>query len=148
MSNTTALKSLTGGQPTIAQDVGPSVIFLLLYFIDSALCLYRLLRYRRPPRLLWAFVRVFLFTQIRFATFAVRIAAAVNWRGVEHGTAHLNTSILTAEQILLGIGFLIPASTLLNLLGYHSSREDGGNVREPRKRLIIHLMEVALTVAL
>jgi hypothetical protein len=73
---------------------------------------------------------------------------ALNWRDVEKGTAQYNENILIAEQILLGAGFLILASTLVILIEYHSSRGDGSNVRVPRRRIIIHFLDIPLIVAL
>ncbi|TFY81312.1 hypothetical protein EWM64_g2695 [Hericium alpestre] len=128
-TNTTSMRSLTGGLPNAHQDTFPSILFLVLFGATSLLCLFRLVRtYRTPTRLLLTFVRMQLFELVRIATFIVRLLGIADYRAVSDGTGTFNTTLLTVEQVLLSVGYLMPASTLVKLAGYHSSRNEGGDI--------------------
>ncbi|TFY74623.1 hypothetical protein EWM64_g9388 [Hericium alpestre] len=143
------MRTLSGGLPNSHQDTLPSIIFLALFGATSLLCLFRLLRtYRSPTRLLLTFVRMQLFELVRVATFVVRLMGIANYRAVTKGSGTFNETLLIVEQVLLSIGYLMPASTLVKLAGYHSSRREGGDVVGGVKRNITRLMELALMGAI
>ncbi|THH13546.1 hypothetical protein EW146_g6683 [Bondarzewia mesenterica] len=149
MSNSSSINALSGGLPTVHDDMAPSVIFLIAYILSTALCLYRMLvQYRSPGRLLFAYFRLQLFEVARVVTFIMRILLAENFTKVQKEEATLNKGILIGEQVLLGIGFLIPAFVLVRLVGYHTGRKQGGTIGVGRKRSLTWMMEMALTVAL
>lgn len=149
MSNiTSSIGSLTGGLPTVSQDMAPTIIFLILYILTTALCIYRLtIQYRRPTRLFITFVRFPLFELARVATFIMRALLAENFTKVLKGQASINKNLIIGEQILLGIGFLIPASVLVRLAGFHGSRFEGGDILGGRRRATWFL-EIMLIVAI
>ncbi|TFY74624.1 hypothetical protein EWM64_g9389 [Hericium alpestre] len=127
-TNTTALRTLTGGLPNAHQDTFPSILFLLLFGATCLLSLYRLAgRYRRPTRLLLAFLRIHVFEAVRVATFIVRLVGIANYRDASKGDGSFSTTLLIVEQVLLSVGYAMPASTLVQLAGFHAGRGQGGS---------------------
>ncbi|KAA1476422.1 hypothetical protein DENSPDRAFT_784965 [Dentipellis sp. KUC8613] len=140
--------SLTGGMPTTHQDTAPSVIFIGLYLVTSALCFFRMLtQYRSPTRLLLTYLRLTIFEAVRIATFIVRILGAKNYSDALKGKAQFNETLLIVEQILISVGYIMPASTLVKLVGFHSSRNEGGD-SSGRSLNVIRLLELAITAAI
>ncbi|TFY63625.1 hypothetical protein EVG20_g6235 [Dentipellis fragilis] len=140
--------SLTGGMPTTHQDIAPSVIFIGLYLVTSALCFFRMLtQYRSPTRLLLTYLRLTIFETVRIATFVVRILGAKNYSDTLKGKAQFNETLLIVEQILISIGYIMPASALVKLLGFHGARKEGGD-NSGRSLSIIRLLELAITAAI
>ncbi|KAA1476512.1 hypothetical protein DENSPDRAFT_853720 [Dentipellis sp. KUC8613] len=139
--NATSL--LTGGMPTKSQDIAPSVIFIALYTGTSILAAFRLLQYLGTP-FFRTYIRIVVFELIRLATFIVRILAAVNYSNALSGKGSFKDSYIIAEQILLGIGFVIPTSTIVRLVEAHSNR-DGAETDQ--KKLLFRVMDLALLAA-
>ncbi|TFY71606.1 hypothetical protein EVG20_g1401 [Dentipellis fragilis] len=111
---------VAGGIPTTSQDVTPSIVFIGLYGLTAVLSIYRTFQYR--GFCLFTYFRLMIFEICRFITFILRIAVAENYSKVLKGNATFDTNLLTAEQILLSIGFVMPTSTLLTLTEAHSNR--------------------------
>ncbi|THH21167.1 hypothetical protein EW146_g353 [Bondarzewia mesenterica] len=111
--------------------------------------MFRLLtQYRRPIRLFLVLLRLLIFQLARFVTFIMRILLAENYTKVLNGQASINEGLIIGEQVLLGIGFLIPVFVLIRLAGYHSGRNKGEDVRGKKKREATWILEIALIVAI
>ncbi|TFY79257.1 hypothetical protein EWM64_g4754 [Hericium alpestre] len=148
-SSSISLLTITGGLPTTHQDNAPSSLFLALYVLTSVVCLFRLVtQYRRPRRLFFVYLRLQLFELVRLVTFALRLASAANFSNALKGTETFNEGIFIGEQVLLGVGFVLPVSALIELAGYHSNRKEGGNVTGGRKLIVIRGMEFVVFIAL
>lgn len=94
--------SIAGGLPTVSQDIAPSVIFLVLYFVTNAICIWRMItQYRRPLRMLLSFLRIQIFETVRVVTMILRVAGAVNYTDALKGTTSINESLIIAEQVSL-----------------------------------------------
>ncbi|KAA1476510.1 hypothetical protein DENSPDRAFT_515110 [Dentipellis sp. KUC8613] len=142
-TNSTSTGLLTGGIPTISQDLAPSIVFVVLYALTSALVVFRIFQYRGVC--VWVFFRLLVFENVRLVTFILRIVAAENFSDALKGKASFNTGILIAEQVLLGVGFVMPTSTLIALVEAHSSRQTGLG---PKKKAIFRAMELSLLAAI
>ncbi|TFY63626.1 hypothetical protein EVG20_g6234 [Dentipellis fragilis] len=136
---------LTGGLPTTSQDIAPSAIFIGLYLLTGALCLFRMLaQYRTPRSILLTYVRLMVFEIVRVVTFIVRILGAENYSAALKGTAQFNETLLIVEQILISVGYLMPAAVLVKLVGFHSARAES----EGRSRIVIRVLELAIMGAM
>jgi len=152
--NVSSFPTISGGLPT-KPDVAPSVIFVLAYVALLIPAVWRTYTYRRPGSLLFTFVRLCLFIIIRIATFGLRAA--------EGNTASLpdnpvpSVGIFIAEQILLGVGFIVLVDLLVELLKSHIWRTDvpvqdethfAQQASAPTLQRIVRLMHVALIIAI
>lgn len=98
--SSTNTSSIAGGLPTVSQDIAPSVIFLVLYFVTNAVCIWRMIsQYRKPLRMLLSFIRIQVFESVRVVTMILRIVGAVNYTNTLKGTASINESLIIAEQV-------------------------------------------------
>ncbi|EIM86800.1 uncharacterized protein STEHIDRAFT_147275 [Stereum hirsutum FP-91666 SS1] len=146
--SSTNTSSIAGGLPTVSQDIAPSVIFLILYFVTNAVCIWRMIsQYRKPLRMLLSFIRIQLFESVRVVTMILRIVGAVNYTNTLKGTASINESLIIAEQILLSVGYLMIASTLIKLTAFHEARGTGGVIPKQR-RTVTGVLDLAIIVAI
>ncbi|TFY60444.1 hypothetical protein EVG20_g7414 [Dentipellis fragilis] len=139
--NSTSL--LTGGMPTKSQDIAPSVVFIALYTATSIFAAIRLMQYVGTP-FFRTYIRIMVFELVRLATFIVRIIAAVNYSNALDGKGSFKDSYIIAEQIFLGIGFVIPTSTIVRLVEAHSNRDDA---ETSQKRILFRVMDLVLLAA-
>ncbi|KAA1476513.1 hypothetical protein DENSPDRAFT_515814 [Dentipellis sp. KUC8613] len=131
---------LTGGMPTTSQDDVPSIVFIALYAATSLLAAIRLIQYRGTP-FFRTYIRIMAFEAIRLVTFIIRIVAAINYSNALKGKGSFNQGYIIAEQIFLGIGFVVPTSTIVGLVETHSSRRDG---ETGEKKMLFRIMDLAL----
>jgi len=119
--NVSSFPALSGGLPT-KPDETPSIVFTIAYVVLLLPALWRTYTYRHPGSLLFTFVRLCLFIIIRILTFGLRAEEA--------STASLpdnpvpNTDVFIAEQVLLGIGFIVVIDLIVELLKSHIWRTD------------------------
>ncbi|KZO95603.1 hypothetical protein CALVIDRAFT_599039 [Calocera viscosa TUFC12733] len=152
--NVTSFPTISGGLPT-KPDEAPSIIFVLAYIVLLVPTVWRTYTYRVPGQLLFTFVRLTLFVLVRIATFGLRAQEAA--------TASLpddpvpDTGIFIAEQILLGIGFIVLVDLMVELLKSHIWRTDVPQQDQTRVaqqgrgmslERIVRLMHIALLVAI
>lgn len=96
--------SITGGLPTVSQDVAPSAIFLVLYSVTNAICTWRLItQYRKPPRIMFSFLLIQVFQTVRIVTMILRVIGAINYTNTVKGTASFNLGLIIAEQVGLAL---------------------------------------------
>ncbi|EJU04447.1 hypothetical protein DACRYDRAFT_14517 [Dacryopinax primogenitus] len=160
MSNSTgsfsfaSFPALSGGLPT-SPDEAPSIIFTIAYVALLPLAIWRTWTYRHPGTLLFTFVRLCLFISIRVATFALRAAEGASAQIPDNPVP--SEGIFIAEQILLGVGFIVLVDLIVELLKSHIWRTDVQVVDETlfaqegqRNVLqrIVRLMHVALIVSI
>ncbi|KZT56614.1 hypothetical protein CALCODRAFT_483857 [Calocera cornea HHB12733] len=150
----TSFPALSGGLPT-KPDEAPSIVFCVLYALLLIPTLWRTITYRRPGRLLFTFVRLTLFVLVRIATFALRAQEAATAQLPNNPVPSIG--IFIAEQILLGVGFIVLVDLMVELLKGHIWRTDvpaqgatpfsqqGGGFRLEH---IVRLMHLALLVAI
>ncbi|TFY76850.1 hypothetical protein EWM64_g7164 [Hericium alpestre] len=141
--NGSSTSLVTGGIPTTSQDVAPSVVYLIAYLGTAALTFFRLFQYRDSKTLLLTYLRLALFELTRIATFIVSLLSAKNFSDATKGNGSFDTNYLIAEQILVGVGFVIPATTAVRLAELHTSRQDESG----QKKTIFRIMEIALLIA-
>ncbi|KZT56617.1 hypothetical protein CALCODRAFT_497258 [Calocera cornea HHB12733] len=152
--NVTAFPALSGGLPT-QPDQTPSIVFAVAYAVLLLPTLWRTYTYRVPTRLLITFVRLALFDCVRIATFALRAIEAASAQLPDNPVP--STGIFIAEQILLGIGFIVLVDLLVELLKSHIWRTDvpvesqtaiAQEGRGTGLQRIVRAMHVALIVAM
>ncbi|EJU04448.1 hypothetical protein DACRYDRAFT_20972 [Dacryopinax primogenitus] len=117
----TNFPAISGGLPT-RPDLAPSIVFIVAYFLLLFPTIWRAYTYRRPRMLLFTFIRLVLFLVIRIATFALRADEAVTAELPFNPLPSLN--IFIAEQILLGVGFIVMLDLMVVFLQSHISRTD------------------------
>ncbi|EJU04450.1 hypothetical protein DACRYDRAFT_14519 [Dacryopinax primogenitus] len=149
-----SLPNISGGIPT-SPDFAPSILFCLLYGILLPPCIWRTYTYRKPGRLMWTFIRLIFFALMRIATFGLRVSEAHSASLPNNPVPNLGTFI--AEQVLLGIGFIILADLMIELLKSHMWRTDVPPAGETRwahpaghhvLKRIVRIMHLALIVAI
>jgi len=150
----TSFPALSGGLPT-QPDLAPSIVFVVAYALLLIPAIWRTITYRRPGSLLFTFVRLCLFISIRIATFALR-AAEGNSAQIPNNPVP-DIGIFIAEQVLLGIGFIVLVDLLVELLKSHIWRTDvpvqaetpfaqQGTARTLER--VVRIMHVALLAAI
>jgi len=147
----TNFPAISGGLPT-QPDEAPSIVFSAAYGVLLFPTIWRVYTYRRPGSLLFTFVRLILFITIRIATFALRAQEAVT--DLIPSNPVPDTGIFIAEQILLGIGFIVLVDLLVSLLESHIARTDvpehGGKARSgsAELKMFISVLHVSLMAAI
>ncbi|KZT56591.1 hypothetical protein CALCODRAFT_483844 [Calocera cornea HHB12733] len=149
-----SLPSISGGIPT-QPDFAPAILFCVLYGLLLPACIWRTHTYRRPLRLMWTFIRLTLFAIMRIATFGLRASEAHSASLPNNPVPNLGAFI--AEQVLLGIGFIVLADLMIELLKSHMWRTDVPPAAETRWALpegrfslqrIVRIMHLALITAI
>ncbi|GAA5906706.1 hypothetical protein JCM8208_006361 [Rhodotorula glutinis] len=131
--------SLLGGLPLGNQDLAASIVFLALYALLAPLALWRLAVKETRHAIL---VRPIVVLVVRLATYSIRAAEV---------TGHGSEGLLIAEQVLLYLGLIPLASTLLALVHYHVDRAWVPSPSAPRRKTglnrLLRLLDLALVVA-
>ncbi|KZO95607.1 hypothetical protein CALVIDRAFT_564652 [Calocera viscosa TUFC12733] len=149
-----SLPNISGGIPT-QPDFAPAIVFCILYGLLLPVCIWRTYTYRRPASLMWTFIRLTLFVAMRIATFGLRASEAHAASLPNNPVPNLGAFI--GEQVLLGIGFIVLADLMIELLKSHIWRTDVPPAAETRWALpqgrfslqrIVRLMHLALIVAI
>ncbi|KZO95606.1 hypothetical protein CALVIDRAFT_537996 [Calocera viscosa TUFC12733] len=117
----TNFPAISGGLPT-RPDLAPSIVFIVAYFGLLFPTLWRTYTYRRPRMLLFTFFRLIAFILIRIATFGLRASEAVNDSIPFNPVPDIGVFI--AEQILLGIGYIVMVDLQVELSERHIGRTD------------------------
>ncbi|KZO95605.1 hypothetical protein CALVIDRAFT_537995 [Calocera viscosa TUFC12733] len=150
----TSFPALSGGIPT-QPDEAPSIVFAVLYVVLLIPTIWRTITYRRPGQLLFTFVRLTLFDSVRIATFALRAQEAATAEIPNNPVPSIG--IFIAEQILLGVGFIVLVDLMVELLKSHIWRTDVPQQDQTRVaqrgrgmslERIVRLMHIALLVAI
>ncbi|GAA5841024.1 hypothetical protein JCM9279_001292 [Rhodotorula babjevae] len=142
LSSSSALptgSSLLGGFPLKGQDLAASIVFLALYALLAPLAVWRLAVKDTRHVIL---IRPLVVLVARLATFAIRAAEV---------TGHESEGLLITEQVLLYLGLIPLASTLLALVHDHVDRTWVPSPSAPRRKTglnrLLRLLNLALVVA-
>jgi len=150
----TSFPALSGGLPT-KPDEAPSIVFTIAYALLLIPAIWRTITYRRPGSLLFTFVRLCLFISIRIATFALRAAEGASAQIPNNPVPSIG--IFIAEQVLLGIGFIVLVDLLVELLKSHIWRTDippqaetsfANQASAMSLERVVRLMHIALLAAI
>ncbi|BGP38759.1 hypothetical protein JCM10450v2_002713 [Rhodotorula kratochvilovae] len=131
--------SLLGGIPTQKQDLAASILFAVAFALLIPLVIWRIaVKDTRQPIL----IRPVFVLIVRIATYVIR---AIEAKG------NYSEGLFIADQILLLLGLIPLASTLLSLLHFHVQRNWEPTPAHPARKSqldrLLRLLELALIVA-
>ncbi|KZT56616.1 hypothetical protein CALCODRAFT_313696 [Calocera cornea HHB12733] len=150
----TTFPTISGGLPT-KPDEAPSIVFVLAYIALLVPAVWRTWTYRVPGSLLYTFVRLCAFVLVRIATFGLRASEAATASLPDNPVP--STGIFIAEQILLGIGFIVLVDLMVELIKGHIWRTDVPQQAQTRiaqqgrgdpLQRVVRIMHIALLVAI
>lgn len=91
----------TGGFPTLHQDLGPCILFGILYLITTGVTGWRISQYRRCKRVFWSFIRMTIFQLLRITTMILRAVDGKNIQDIIEGKGNFNEGLFIGEQVSL-----------------------------------------------